>query len=344
VLIGNHTVGDGHKAFIIAEIAQAHDGSLGLAHAYIDAVAEAGADAIKFQTHIAEAESSPGEPFRVNFSYEDKTRYDYWKRMEFTQVQWAGLADHAAEKNLVFLSSPFSFEAVTLLQSLSVPAWKVGSGEVFNPLLLQRLKETQLPIIASTGMSTLDDVMRLLVSFSDYEPGFAVMQCTTMYPTPLDYVGMENVQLYRDIGGTVVGLSDHSGQITPSQIAIARGANIIEVHVTFDKGMFGPDTSSSIDMDELSALVQFSKDVICIDQPIKQKNVVSEELSSLKQMFGKALIAEQNIDAGCEVTLAHLGARKPMNGIPVDQFESLLNKKAKRVIVKGERLDWDDFI
>lgn len=124
------------RCFIIAEVAQAHDGSLGTAHAYIDAVARAGADAVKFQTHIAAAESTPNEPWRVRFSPQDETRYGYWKRMEFTAQQWAGLRDHAHSSNLTFLSSPFSLDAVAMLESLDVPAWKVGAGELTNlPML-----------------------------------------------------------------------------------------------------------------------------------------------------------------------------------------------------------------
>src|SRR6476469_2650682 len=113
--IAGREVGPGCPALIIAEVAQAHDGSLGLAHAFIDAIADAGADAVKFQTHIAAAESTPGEPWRIKFSEQDATRYDYWKRMEFTEPQWHGLKKHFEEKGLQFLSSPFSVEAVELL-------------------------------------------------------------------------------------------------------------------------------------------------------------------------------------------------------------------------------------
>ena len=105
-------VGTDQACCIVAEIAQAHDGSLGLAHAYIDAIASTGADAVKFQTHIAAAESTPGEPWRVKFSSQDATRYEYWKRMEFSEAQWQGLKKHADERGLKFLSSPFSVEAV----------------------------------------------------------------------------------------------------------------------------------------------------------------------------------------------------------------------------------------
>src|SRR5215212_12279353 len=137
------------RCLIIGEVAQAHDGSLGTAHAYIDAAARAGADAIKFQTHIAAAESTPGEPFRVKFSRQDASRYDYWKRMEFSEAHWAGLVQHAAEKGLVFLSSPFSMQAVELLERLGVPAWKVGAGEVSNLPMLERLAASGKPVILS---------------------------------------------------------------------------------------------------------------------------------------------------------------------------------------------------
>ena len=138
---------------LIAEIAQAHDGSLGTAHAMVDAAAEAGADAVKFQTHIADAESSPAEPWRKRFSPQDETRYDYWKRMEFSESQWLALREHAVEKGLLFLSSPFSMEAVALLERVGVAGWKVASGEVTNYLMLDAMCATRKPIILSSGYS-----------------------------------------------------------------------------------------------------------------------------------------------------------------------------------------------
>ena len=118
------------KHLVIGEIGQAHDGSLGCAHAYIDAIADAGADAVKFQTHLAAEESTPAEPWRVKFSKQDVTRYDYWRRMEFSESQWAGLVAHARERELLFVSSPFSQAAVDLLRRVGVDVWKVASGEV----------------------------------------------------------------------------------------------------------------------------------------------------------------------------------------------------------------------
>ena len=113
--VGERTIGPGHGCLIVGEVAQAHDGSLGMAHAFIDAIAAAGADAVKFQTHIAAAETTPSEPWRVRFSPQDLTRYDYWKRMEFTEEQWHGLAKHAGEQGLIFLNQT------------STPGWGTGS-------------------------------------------------------------------------------------------------------------------------------------------------------------------------------------------------------------------------
>ena len=144
-----------NAVYVIAEVSQNHDGSLGQAHAFIDAAAQTGVDAIKFQTHIAEAESTPDEPFRVPFSYEDKTRYDYWKRMEFTPEQWRGLYRHAQQSGLDFLSSAFSVEAFEMLQSIGIPAWKLGSGEVFNKYLFTRMAQTKKPMILSSVHTTI---------------------------------------------------------------------------------------------------------------------------------------------------------------------------------------------
>src|SRR5437588_3184068 len=151
ITVGLRRIGSGAPCLIVAEVAQAHDGSLGTAHAYIDAAAAAAADAVKFQTHIAAAESTPAEPWRVKFSPQDSSRYQYWQRMQFTREQWAGLKDHAVGRGLEFLSSPFSVEAADLLDRIGVPAWKLASGEFNNLPLLERILATRLPVFVSTG-------------------------------------------------------------------------------------------------------------------------------------------------------------------------------------------------
>ena len=179
-----------NKVFIVAEIAQAHDGSLGLLHSYIDAIAKTGVNAIKFQTHIAEAESSIREPFRVNFSYEDKTRFDYWKRMEFTLDQWKEIKVHCDEVGLEFMSSPFSNAAVDLLEKVGVQRYKVGSGEVNNFLLLEKIASTKKPVIISSGMSSYEELDNTVEFLNERKVDYSILQCTTSYPTKPDQFGL----------------------------------------------------------------------------------------------------------------------------------------------------------
>jgi N,N'-diacetyllegionaminate synthase len=224
VALPGHEASDlpAHGCLIVAEVAQAHDGSLGMAHAYIDAIANAGADAVKFQTHIAAAESTPSEPWRVKFTEQDATRYDYWKRMEFTEPQWHGLKKHAEEKGLSFLSSPFSVEAVELLTRVGVAAWKIASGEVNNIPLFERLASTGLPIFLSTGMSSLDEIDAAVEQVKGSGAALTVLQCTSAYPCPAEKVGLNLIPFFRERYQCNVGLSDqfrhHFSRLSRSRV------------------------------------------------------------------------------------------------------------------------------
>src|SRR5262245_29286767 len=207
------------RCLIVGEVALSYDGSLGLAHAFIDAIASAGADAVKFQTHIPAAESTPAEPFRVAFSKQDATRYDYWKRMEFTESEWRGLADHCRERNVVFISSPFSIEAVDLLERVGQPIWKIASGEVSNVALLDRVLDTRAPVLLSTGMSPIAETDAAVARVTARGSKVGVLQCTTAYPCPPERVGLNLVPFYRERYGCWVVLSDHSATIYPGLAA-----------------------------------------------------------------------------------------------------------------------------
>jgi N-acetylneuraminate synthase len=252
------------RCLIIAEVAQSHDGSLGTAHAYIDAVARAGADAVKFQTHIAAAESTPEEPWRVHFSPQDATRYDYWKRMEFTEDQWKGLAEHARRSGLVFLSSAFSLEAVEMLERVGVPAWKVGAGEVTNLPMLERMARTGKPVLLSSGMSSWGELDAAVATVRHHGAEVAVLQCTTQYPCPPEKVGLNVIAQIRERYGCRVGLSDHSGTIHAGLAAAALGASLLEVHVTFSPECFGPDVPASITTAGLVQLAEGVRDVAAL--------------------------------------------------------------------------------
>lgn len=312
---------------IIAEIGQAHDGSLGNAHAFIDALANTGVDAVKFQTHIAEAESSPLEPFRVKFSKQDETRFDYWKRMEFTPDQWKGLREHCKEVGLQFISSPFSIAAVNLLDSLDIDAFKVGSGEVKNFLLLEKMAKTGKPIILSSGMSSYHELKESIDFIKGFGNEYSVLQCTTAYPTSPEQWGLNVISELKERFDCAVGFSDHSGDIFACLAAASLGAEVFEFHVVFDKRQFGPDSPASIEIDQVGVLCKGIKAIQkALKNPIEKNDI--QKYDSLKTMFGKSLSVNKDLVAGHILSFEDLESKKPGGvGIPAGQFKQVLGKE-----------------
>lgn len=277
--IGSRHVGDNAPCLIVAEVGMAHDGSLALAHAYIDAVAAAGADAVKFQCHIAEAESTPAEPWRVRPRWpQDASRYEYWRRTAFSAHWWAGLKDHAAQDGLIFLCSPFSFWAVKLL-NLLVPVWKVPSGEITNEAMLREIEATGKPVILSTGMATEVEIHRAWTRF----PRCAVLQCTSAYPCPPEQIGLGQLQDLRVFPGPV-GLSDHSGTIYAGLAAALLGCDILEVHVKLSPHDQGFDASSSITVEQLRMLVEGVRFIERARMPVS-KDAMAAQLEPMRELF-----------------------------------------------------------
>jgi N-acetylneuraminate synthase len=331
------------RCLIVGEVAQTHDGSLGTAHAYIDAIAGAGAGAVKFQTHIAEFESTPGEPWRIEFSRQDATRYDYWKRMEFTEAQWRGLADHALERGLVFLSSPFSHEAVDMLERVGVPAWKVGAGEISNLPMIEKMSRTGKPVILSTGMSGWDELDAAVdcVRSNGAEP--AVLQCTTAYPCPPEKLGLNVIAELRDRYRCVGGLSDHSGTIYAGLAAATLGAQIIEVHVAFSRECFGPDVIASITTQELKQLVEGVRFIErALANPV-DKEAMAVDLVELRRVFGKSITAARDLQAGHVIAAGDLAFKKPGTGIPAARASEVTGRRLKRAVAAGSMLTEEDF-
>lgn len=330
------------RCLIVAEIAQTHDGSLGAAHAYIDAVANAGADAIKFQTHIAAAESTPGEPWRVKFSQQDATRYDYWKRMEFTEEQWRGLAEHANERGLIFLSSAFSPEAVELLERVGVPAWKVGAGEVSNLPLLAKMARTGKPMILSSGMSDWTELDAAVNCVRENGASVAVLQCTTAYPCPPEKLGLNVIAELRERYKCPVGLSDHSGAIYAGLAAVTLGAKMIEVHVAFSRECFGPDVIASITTPELKQLVEGVRFIErALAAPV-DKRAMAEEMTELRKVFGKSVVAARDLNAGERIAAEDIAFKKPGSGIPAASLNEVINRRLKRAVAANTMLSEDD--
>ncbi|QNJ96701.1 N-acetylneuraminate synthase family protein [Constantimarinum furrinae] len=315
--------------FTIAEIGQAHDGSLGMLHAYIDAVAATGVNAIKFQTHIAEAESSVHEPFRIKFSQQDETRYDYWKRMEFTPEQWVGIGKHCKEAGLIFMSSPFSNAAVDVLEKAGVEQYKIGSGEVNNFLLLKNVIATGKPIIISSGMSSFDELDKTADFLKQHSATFSILQCTTDYPTQPENYGLNVIQQLKERYGVPVGFSDHSAKVATGIAAVALGAEILEFHVVFNRNMFGPDVSSSLTIDETKSLVEGANDIYtALRNPVDKAD--NSAYTQLKQIFEKSLAVNKKLPQGHILEFGDLEAKKPKGyGIDAAKYTEVIGKPLK---------------
>lgn len=327
---------------VIAEIAQAHDGSLGLLYSLIDAAAEAKVDVVKFQMHIAEAESSVHEQFRVNFSQQDATRYDYWQRMEFTFEQWQDIKSYVESLGLEFMCSPFSCRAVDALERLGVKRYKIGSGEVNDPLILHKVISTKKPIILSSGMSNYEQLDIAVNLCKSNNIDVSLLQCTTEYPTLPENVGLHVINEMKERYNIPVGLSDHSSERVTSLAAVAIGAELIEVHLTFDKTMFGPDSSSSLTVSELTQLVQ---EIRYLERVLASSETKSADSRSEKyaSMFGKSLAVNRDLKAGYKLTVDDLESKKPSgHGIPSTHFQHVVGKSLIRDIQKYDFIQEED--
>lgn len=315
------------RTLIIAEVAQSHDGSLGTAHAYIEAAAAAGADAVKFQTHLAAEESTPAEPWRVRFSPQDETRYDYWRRMEFSAGQWAGLKKHAEGLGLLFLSSPFSLAAVELLAGLGMKAWKIPSGEVGNDRMLEAILAFRKPVFLSTGMSDYLEIERAVRRVKDSGVPLVVMQCTSEYPCPPEKVGINLVGEFRRRFGCGTGLSDHSGTIYPSLAAAFEGADAVEVHITLSRESFGPDVQASVTTSELRMLVDGVRFIERMRSSPVDKDQMAVDRAGMRALFTKSIVARRALRAGDILTEADIAFKKPGTGIPERDVARVLHRR-----------------
>jgi N,N'-diacetyllegionaminate synthase len=330
------------RCLIIGEVALSHDGSLGLAHAFVDAIANAGADAVKFQTHIAAAESTPSEPFRVTFSRQDGTRYDYWKRMEFTEEQWRGLAEHARERGMIFLSSPFSVQAVELLDRVGMPLWKIASGETSNTMLLDRILDTRTPVLLSTGMSPIAEIDAAVARVRARKVDVGVFQCTTAYPCPAEKIGLNLIPFYRERYGCWVGLSDHSATIYPGLAGAALGMDMLEVHVALSREMFGPDVIASVTTTELRQLVDGVRVIERMRANPIDKNASALETAALRKLFTRSIVANADLPAGTVITRDHVAIKKPGTGLPPDRLEDIIGRRLARPVAVDQLLAVED--
>lgn len=324
------------KQRIIAEIGQAHDGSLGIAHSYIDALKGTGVNSIKFQVHIADAESSKNEKFRIKFSYKDKTRFNYWKRIEFNKNEWAKLKKHCEYFGFEFIASTFSMAGVNLLNDIGLKTFKIASGEVNNYLMIDKLISLKKEIILSSGLSSYGELDLIIKKINKSKIALSVLQCTSEYPTSPKNIGLNIItEMKKKYKKNLIGFSDHSGNKNTILAATALGADLVEFHITFNKKKFGPDSTSSIEISEIKELVDGIKFIReCINNPIKKNNTIN---SNVRKNFFKSLAVNKNIGKGEIISIYDLETKKPSNmGINTMFYKRILNKKINCNLKSGD--------
>lgn len=323
---------------IIAEVGSVHDGSLGNACKLIELAADCGATAVKFQTHIAEAETLPDAPAPKFFNSE--SRWTYFERTAFSPNEWETIRRTCQDNGVKFVSSPFSTQAVSLLESVDVQAYKIASGEVTNLPLLERVAETQKPVYVSSGMNSwqeLDCAVEVLTSSCPV----VVMQCTSMYPCPPENVGLNVLDLMRDRYRLTIGFSDHTEGHAAAFAAAARGAKVIEKHITFSRWMYGSDAQFGMEPKDFAYFVRGIREIWqMLDAPVDKDNL--EQFQDVRQIFQKSIVTAQNIPVGTKLSRKHLDFKKPGSGIPASDYRSLLGRTTKRSIAKNQQLSLED--
>jgi N,N'-diacetyllegionaminate synthase len=240
------------------------------------------------------------------------------------------------------LCTPFSNAAVDLLENTGVQFYKVGSGDVDNHLLLEKLGRTKKPIMLSSGMSSFSELDKAVQILRQYDTELSVLQCTSMYPTPPEHVGLNVISELKDRYKLPVGISDHSGTIFPGIASAVMGAELIEVHVVFDQRMFGPDSTSSLTISELKELVRGVRFIEnAIKHPIDKND--SSSFEKIRQVFGRSLAINTKSTAGTVIDFGLLESRKPAGyGFPAENYKAIIGKRLIRDKEKYEFLNMDD--
>jgi len=328
-----------NSVLIVAEVGLLHDGSFGNAKRLIDVAADCGADAVKFQTHIASAETLRGAPMPPYFA--EETRYEYFERTAFSLDQWLALKAHCEKRGVEFLSSPFSIEAVELLEQVDVARYKIPSGEVTNIPLLEAIAKTHKPILLSSGMSSwaeLDEAVNTILRCHDR---LTILQCTSEYPCPYELVGVNVMLQMRERYKLPVGLSDHTLTNYAAFMAAALGASVVEKHLTLSRHMYGSDAKHCLEPPEFADLVQGIRAIeTMLATRVDKDNI--ERFKPMKAIFEKSLVSLVDIPEGAIVTREMIGVKKPGTGIPPSKIGQVVGKKAARTIKTNTIITFDD--
>ncbi len=308
---------------LVAELAQAHEGSLGLCYSLIDECIRVGVDVIKFQIHIASEESTYEEPFRVKGAGQDDCRYAYWKRMEFTLNQWIDIVAYVQRHGLKVMISPFSPLALEYAVKCGVDFIKIGSGEATNNELLELCYSTAKPIVISTGLINRSELSRLLANSLRFSSQTIFCHCVSEYPTSAALSKLSLIHEFENEYGIKFGLSDHSGQIAPSMYAIAHQLPIVEFHVTFSKSLYGFDAQASLDFSQVKEVVEVRN---FLEEALLNDHFDCGDNKQMRLNFGRSVALKTNKSAGYIIKEEDLCLKKPGGFIPAEEKYNLIGR------------------
>jgi N-acetylneuraminate synthase/N,N'-diacetyllegionaminate synthase len=344
IVLGGRRIGHGHPCFVIAEAGVNHNGDLDLARRLVDCAAEAGADAVKFQSFQADQLCSP---LAEKAAYQKKatdpleSQLAMLRRLELSPDAHRALRRHCEERRILFLSSPFDPASVDLLCSLGVPAFKLGSGEVTNAPLLAYAARQGKPILLSTGMSYLGEVEEALgVLGAAGASQVALFHCVSAYPADPGDANLRAMSTMAAAFHVPVGFSDHTPGLEVALAAVASGASLLEKHFTLDKSLPGPDHAASLEPSELRALV---RGVRIVEQALgsPRKAPTAAELPT-RTLVRRSLAAASHLPAGTELGPEHLTSLRPATGISAHLLAHVLGRKTRRALEPRQFLAWRD--
>jgi N-acetylneuraminate synthase len=326
------------RVSVIAEIGSVHNGDFDAALKLATLAKECGADVVKYQTHVAEAETTKDAPSPSYFNAEK--RFDYFKRTAFTPEQWKILKKHCDKIGIEFLSSPFSEEAVDILKKTGMNRWKIPSGEVTNLPMLEKIAKLKQPVILSSGMSSWKELDAAVKTIKKHHSKLTILQCTSEYPCPPSNAGL-NVMLDMNKRYKLpVGFSDHTMSIAVPIAAVALGASVVEKHLAPSRNMYGSDAKHSLEPDEFRMMVQGIRDAeAAVTTKVDKANV--KKFTTMKNTFEKSVVSLVAIKKGTVITMKMLGIKKPGTGIPAAQIKNVIGCTAKKniaadVVIKSE--------
>ena len=337
--IGTREIGAGRPCFVIAEAGINHNGDVKIAAELV----EAAATGRRRRDQVSDPPSGARDAARRR---DGRVRRRVAVRPADPDGALAGRAhfemrELAKRKGIIFMSTPFSREAADYLERIGVPAFKTGSGELTNIPLQRHIARKGKPMIVSTGMSTSEEIDATVRALESEHANFALMHCTSTYPTPYEHVQLGCIAALQSKYGVPVGFSDHTLGTAISLAAVASGANIFEKHFTASRSLPGPDQQGSMEPKELAALV---KDIRAVEQSLGATKQIQPGEQDVRDMALHSVVSIRDVAAGATIAAADVCVKSPGTGIPARELTNVVGRVAKRAIAKDRLVSWDDLV